>query len=77
MIRKIAITIDILGLIYILSPFIIFRVAMFSGNAIGGADGPTAIMLTSKFIGRGIVLSIIGSCILILNILALWRMHKK
>lgn len=84
MIRKIAITIDVLGLLYIISPFIIFCVAktFFSGNdfgpisIVGGADGPFAIFLAAKFFGQGIVLLIIGSCILILNILALWRRHK-
>ena len=84
MIRKIAITIDILGIIFALSPFIIFCVAkVFFGNdygsvaIIGGADGPTAIFLTAKISGQGIMLSIIGTCILILNILALWKRQKN
>lgn len=84
MIRKIAITIDILGIIFVLSPFIIFCIAkVLFGNdtgsiaIIGGADGPTAIFLTAKISSQGIMLSIIGTCILILNIIALWRGPKK
>lgn len=84
MIRKIAITIDILGIIFVLSPLILFGVAkVFFGNGvasiaiIGGADGPTAFFLTAKINSKAIMLSITGTCILILNILALWRRPKN
>jgi Na+-transporting methylmalonyl-CoA/oxaloacetate decarboxylase beta subunit len=86
MIRKIAIIIDILGIIFVLSPLIIFCVAKvffgFGNDAvsvaiIGGADGPTSIFLTAKISSEGIILSTICACILILNILALRRGKKK
>lgn len=81
MIKKIAIMINILGIICVFSPYILFWLRG-GGNAgaiaiIGGADSPKEIVLFANISSQGVLLTVISMCIFAFNIFALWRKGKE
>lgn len=77
MIRKIAITINILGILCVLLPYLVVWLGLGSEGGsialIGGNDNPTQLVLFADLRGQGVFLTSISGCIFVFNIFALWR----
>lgn len=81
MIRKIGITINILGIICALIPYIVIWVGIGGEEGsiaiIGGADNPAQIVLFADLSVQGKFLTSIFACIFALNIFAFLRKPKN
>ena len=81
MIRKIAIAINILGIICVFTPYIIVWLGIGDCRGsialIGGADSPAQLTLFADISSHGVLLTAISTCIFALNILAFWRKPKE
>jgi hypothetical protein len=79
--RKIAITINILGIICVFMPYII--VWLGAGDCrgsiavIGGCESPAQLTLFANITSQGMILTSISTCIFVFNILAFWRKPKN
>lgn len=80
MTRKIAIAINLLGILCVFSPHILVWLGDGCGSGsiaiIGGDPNPVELILFADISSHGKWLTLISTCIFSFNIFALWRFKK-